>query len=73
MTHRGVAEEPDSCAATQRDLGRPEKWADRNIGRFNKRKYKPLSQEKTILVTSSQLRATQLQTSFAEKALEVQV
>ena len=32
----GVADTPEGCAATQRDLHRLEKWADRNPTKFNK-------------------------------------
>ena len=32
----GVADAPEGCAAVQRDLNRLEKWADRNLMKFNK-------------------------------------
>lgn len=35
-----------SCAAIQCDLGSPEKWADRNLNKFNKEERKVLPQVK---------------------------
>jgi len=31
-----VSNSPDSCAGTQRDLTRLEKWTDRDLMKFNK-------------------------------------
>ena len=38
----GLADMPEGCAAIQRDLDRPEKWAVRSLMKFNKRKCKDL-------------------------------
>ncbi|GAB0206053.1 mitochondrial enolase superfamily member 1 [Grus japonensis] len=39
---RGVSDAPYGCAAIKRDLDRVEKWADRNLMKFNKGKCKAL-------------------------------
>lgn len=38
IQNRGMADTPEDCAATQRDLDRLESWAGRNLRRFNKGK-----------------------------------
>ncbi|GAB0183490.1 mitochondrial enolase superfamily member 1 [Grus japonensis] len=40
-----VVDAPDGCVAIQRDLDRLEKWADRNLTKFNKEKRKVLERE----------------------------
>ena len=39
----GVADTRDGCVSVQRDLGRPEKWSDKNLSKFNKRECKVLN------------------------------
>ena len=39
---RGVVDRPEGHAAIQRDLNRLDKWADRNLVKFNKGKFKVL-------------------------------
>lgn len=41
----GVADIPDGHAATQRDIDRLQKWANKNLMAFNKRKYEVLHSE----------------------------
>lgn len=36
---RGVADVPEQCADIHRNLHRLKKWADRDLIKFNKRKY----------------------------------
>ncbi|KAK4827771.1 hypothetical protein QYF61_021516 [Mycteria americana] len=56
---------PEGHAAIQRDLDRLEKWADRNLMKFNKENcqvlHNPMHQHR--------LGATQVESSFAEKDL----
>ena len=51
---------PEGRAAIQRDLNRLEKWAERNLMKFNKEKYK---------VLHSPTHQYRLESSFAEKDL----
>ncbi|KAK4828911.1 hypothetical protein QYF61_001469 [Mycteria americana] len=57
----------------RRDLGRLEKWADRNLMKFNKEKYKVLHLGRKNPVHQYMLEATQVESSFAEKDLGVLV
>ncbi|KAK4818637.1 hypothetical protein QYF61_016608 [Mycteria americana] len=61
----GVVDTPDSCAAIQRDLNTPEKWANRNLMRLNKGKFKVLHQHV--------LRASEVEDSSAEEDTRILV
>ncbi|GAB0187291.1 mitochondrial enolase superfamily member 1 [Grus japonensis] len=67
----GAANTPEGCAAIQRDLDRLEKQADRNHIKFNKGKCKVLHLGRNNPKHNYMLGATQLESSFAEKDLEV--
>ncbi|GAB0180562.1 hypothetical protein GRJ2_000521500 [Grus japonensis] len=69
----GVADRPGCHAALQRDLDRLEKWANRNLMKFNKEKCKVLHQGRNNPRKQYMQMATQLESSLAEKALEVLV
>ncbi|KAK4829005.1 hypothetical protein QYF61_001761 [Mycteria americana] len=69
----GVADTPESCAAIQRDIDRLEKWADRNLMMFNKESCKVLHLGRNNPKHQNTLRATWLESSFAEKDLGVLV
>ncbi|KAK4828523.1 hypothetical protein QYF61_026945 [Mycteria americana] len=60
---------PEGHAAIQRDLNRLEKWADRNVMKFNKGKCKVLFLGQNIPIHQYILGATQLESRFAEKNL----
>lgn len=62
----GMAE---ACAAIQRDLERLEKWADRDLMQFNKEKCRVLHLRRNKPMYRYGLRATQLESSLAEKDL----
>ncbi|GAB0185962.1 mitochondrial enolase superfamily member 1 [Grus japonensis] len=63
----GVADIPQSQAAMQRDLNKLEKWADRNLMKFNKGKCKVLHLRRNNPICLYILRATQLGSSLAGK------
>ncbi|PKU38186.1 rna-directed dna polymerase from mobile element jockey-like [Limosa lapponica baueri] len=65
----GVTDRPEGCAAIQRDLNRLEKWADRNLTKFNKGKCKVLPLGRSKPWRQYMLRTTQLEKSLAEKDL----
>ncbi|GAB0180571.1 mitochondrial enolase superfamily member 1 [Grus japonensis] len=69
----GVADRPEGCAAMQRDLDRLEKWADRNLVKFNNEKCKVLSLLRNNPSHQDMLEANWLESSFAEKDLRVLV
>ena len=69
----GVVDTPDGCAAIHKGINRLEKWADRNLMEFNKGKCKVLFLGRNNCRYRHRLRSNQLESSFAEKALEVLV
>ena len=62
----GVAVTPEGHAAIQRDLGRLEKWADRNLTNFNQEKCKVLHLGRNNPMHRYMLRDTHLESSMAE-------
>ena len=67
----GVTGTPKDHSAIQRDLDRWEKWADRKLMQFNKKKWKSCIWGGTTLCHQCMLWASQLENSFAEKDLGV--
>ena len=72
-TLEGVADMPQGRAAIQRDVDRLEKWADRNLMKCKKEKFKVLPLGRNNPKQQYMLRATQLEKSLAEKDLGVLV
>ncbi|KAK4816545.1 hypothetical protein QYF61_017746 [Mycteria americana] len=69
----GVVDTPEGCAAIQRDLHKLEKWADRNLIKFNKGKCEVLHLRKNNPLYQYGLGTDQLESSCAEKALGILV
>ncbi|KAK4807114.1 hypothetical protein QYF61_018455 [Mycteria americana] len=65
----GVADTPEGGAAIQRDLDRLEKWANRNLMKFNKGKCQVLHLGRNNPRHQYMLGASQLERIFAEKDL----
>lgn len=68
-----VADMPESCAASKRDLDRLKKWARRNFIKFNKENCKVLHLGMTRPKHWHRLVATQLESSLAEKDVGILV
>lgn len=66
----GVADMPEGCAVTQREDG---KWSENNLKKFSKGNCKVLLLGRNNPQHQYMLRATQLESSFAEQALRVLV
>lgn len=63
MKPGGVADSPEGCTAIQRDLNRPERWADKNPMKFNKCRGLPLGRNHPR--HQDRLGATHLESSSA--------
>lgn len=68
-----VADTPEGCAAVQRDLGKLENWAERNLMRFNKDKWRVLHLGRKNPKYQYRLEADLLESTSSEKDLEVSV
>jgi len=69
----GVVDTPVGCAGIQRDLDRLESWAERNLMRFNKGKYRVLHLGRNNLMHQYGLGADLLKSSSVERDLGVLV
>ncbi|KAJ7399366.1 rna-directed dna polymerase from mobile element jockey-like [Pitangus sulphuratus] len=67
----GVANSPECCAALQKDLDRLERWAEKNLLKFNKDKCRVLHLEKSNPGHQYSLGANLLESSSMEKDLGV--
>ena len=69
-----MADSLEGCAAIQRDLDHLERWADKNLIKFKKKKeFSVLYMGRNSPRNHYLLRATQLENSSEEKDLEVLV
>ena len=62
----GVVDTPEGCAAIQQDLDRLERWAERNLMKFDKGKCRVLQMERNSCMHLYRLEADLLERSSAE-------
>lgn len=68
-----MTDTPDSCVAIQRNLSRVENWAERNLIKFLKGKREVLHLGRNNLGHEYMLRTNWLESSSAEKDVEILV